>query len=558
MKSRLMTVIALAIILMPSLFMSNAGAESTYLSGHVANKKGKPISGVIITAFNSGRSSSISVYSQTDGSYHIKGLPSGTDSIRARQIGMGDVTHSIEPSSGSTIDFVMKKVKGIALKMQMRAVDRLDLLKFDNEKDSLNFKMMCTYCHLVGTEGFRTPETPVDWKTMVTRMDGFSGLYPHTQRTLVEKMVKTYGKGAERKWPKFKPPPPAMGEALKATISEWTMGPKDAVMIHDLEPGSDDLMYAVDMSNDFVMSLDPETAERKTYLIPGGKRRGVPGYARKGPHSIERSKNGDMWLTLALSGQMAKFVPSTGEYKVVSGAPAPRPRGAYPHTLRVDQKGIVWFTDAGTNSVLSIHPDTYVVKEYRLLSAGQVQGGGRGGESRGIVPYGIDIAPDGKVWYSKLNGQRIGRIDPKAKDGSPEQIKEWKPPVYGPRRLHVAADGIVWVPGWASGNFAKFNPKTEEWKVYELPHGSNSLTYALNIHPKTGDIWICGTGWNSMVRFDPKTEKMTVYPMPTRVTYTREVEFDKDGNIWVCNSNSPARHIENHHGSLIKIVPGGE
>ena len=28
------------------------------------------------------------------------------------------------------------------------------------------------------------------------------------------------------------------------------------------------------------------------------------------------------------------------------------------------------------------------------------------------VPYGIDIAPDGGVWFSQLNENRIGRIDP--------------------------------------------------------------------------------------------------------------------------------------------------
>ena len=31
------------------------------------------------------------------------------------------------------------------------------------------------------------------------------------------------------------------------------------------------------------------------------------------------------------------------------------------------------------------------------------------GESKGITPYGIDYSPiDGMIWYSKLNGNRIG------------------------------------------------------------------------------------------------------------------------------------------------------
>ena len=116
----------------------------------------------------------------------------------------------------------------------------------------------------------------------------------------------------------------------------------------------------------------------------------------------------------------------------------------------------------------------------------------------------------------------------------------------------MAADGIVWVPGFGSGVFGSFDPKTEKWKVYELPNAENQTPYALNIDPK-GYVWICGTNSDSLIRFDPKTEKMAHFRMPSRVTYTREIEFDEDGNIWTCNSNWPARHFERGYGSIIKL-----
>lgn len=530
-------------------------ASGGVLSGSVADEAGKPVHGATITAFDSQLKSSISVFSQMDGTFELKGLTPGTDRVRARLIGLSDSEIDLKDSkTGGRVKFAMKKASPEELINQMPAADRLKLLKFDNDKDGLNFRMMCTYCHQVGTQGFRTPEEPVDWEVMVTRMDGFGGLYKHTQETIVKRIVDTYGPGAEKKWPAYTAPEPLKGKSLEATIYEWEMGTEDNCMIHDLEIGTDGLAYIVDMTNDDVSTLDPKTGKRSIYGVPGGKTPGSDDLPIKGPHSIEVAKNGDMWITFALSGQMAKFDPKSREYTQVSSNVAPRPRGVYPHSLRIDQKGVVWYTDAGTNNVFSIDPETKAVKGYQLLKAEQVASGGRG-ESRGVTPYGIDIAPDGKVWYSKINGQRIGRIDPTAPDGSPEQIKEWNPPVVGPRRLHVSPQtGLVWVPGWASGDFASFDPKTEQWKVYKLPYGDESLPYALNIHPKTGDIWICGTGFDAMVRFDPKTEEMTTYNMPTRVTYTREVEFDDDGNVWVSNSNYPARHIENHRGSLIKIV----
>jgi streptogramin lyase len=260
-----------------------------------------------------------------------------------------------------------------------------------------------------------------------------------------------------------------------------------------------------------------------------------------------------MWITCATGGKMAKFDPKTEEWTIVSSAPDPANRGIYPHTLRLDQQGVVWYTDAG-RGVFSLDPNhDNVRKSYKLPSADQAIGQGVG-ESRGVTPYGIDVAPNGHIWYTKLNGNRVGRIRPEAPDGD---VKEWAPPFHGPRRLHVAPDGMVWVPGCGSGVFAKLDPETEKWTVYDLPDKENQFPYALNVHPQTGDVWICGTTNDSMFRFIPKTEELIEYPMPSRVTYTREVEFAPDGSVWVCNSNWPNRHTERRMGSIIRISLDG-
>ena len=417
------------------------------------------------------------------------------------------------------------------------------MLKFDNKRDKLNFKMMCSYCHQLGTIGFRTPEMPVDWETMLRRMDGFGGLYKHTQRTIVNRLVETYKDDAVESWPKFVPSRLPTGKATKAKIIVWEIGKRFESSFHDLEVGPDGLVYAVNISKHYLVSLDPKTGEQLFYPFPVGS---------YGPHSIELGNDGNMWFTLCASGQMAKFDLKTKKFTICSSAEAPAKRGSYPHTLRInpkDPEGLIWYTDAGRNSCFSLHPKTLKVKEYHLLRADQAVAAGKG-ESRGITPYGIDFSPvDGSVWYSKLNGNRIGRIDPTAPDGD---IKEWNPPFRGPRRLHVAPDGIVWVPGFGSGVFGKFDPTTEEWTVYDLPDAENQIPYALNIDPK-GYVWICGTHNDTLNRFDPKTEELVEFRLPSRVTYTREIEFAPDGSIWVCNSNYPIRHTERGKGSVIKI-----
>ena len=513
------------------------------ISGKVVDAKGKPMEGVTVSAFDKERAQSISVFSQSDGSFRIDGLRDVKFNVRARLMGqLDELEENIAPGT-SGMSFKMYPAKGEELELQRTADSGFGMLKWDSIKDKENYKMMCVYCHQSGSRGWRTPEKPVDWDTMIRRMDGFGGLYKHTQQTLVKRLVATYNDEAVKKWPPFNPPPAPTGDATKARITEWDMGERYKVMIHDLELGPDGKVYAVDMAKNATVTLDPATGKREMFRFPGKYR---------GPHSIELGNDGHMWYTLCISGEMAKFDLKTKKYTICSSAPKPHKRGRYPHTLRInpkDPEGLIWYTDAGLNSCFSLHPKTLHVKHYGLLKKNQAVGAGKG-ESRGITPYGIDISPvDGTIWYSKLNGNRIGRIDPKAPDGD---VKEWNPPFRGPRRLHVAQDGIVWVPGFGSGKFGKFDPKTEKWKVYDLPDAENQIPYALNIDPK-GNVWICGTGNDTLHRFNPKTEKLTTFRMPSRVTYTREIEFDAEGNVWTCNSNGPARHTERGYGSIIKL-----
>ncbi len=525
--------------------------ERGSIQGRVHDASGKAMEGVMISAFAEKQEVSTSVFSQADGSFVIEGLRDVPYRVRARLIGQLDDWNE-EVKLGSSLEFALEPATGLALQKQRPADSTFGMLKWDSLRDKENLKMMCMYCHQVGTVGFRTPEKPVDWETMLMRMDGFGGLYRHTQKTLLKRLLETYSDEAIAKWPPYEAPPAPTGLATQARITEWDIGKPLDANVHDIEPGPDGLMYAVDMSQNAIVTLNPETGERIVYRMPNGS---------GGPHSIELANDGNMWVTLCGSGHMGKFDLKTKEITIFSSAEAPAKRGSYPHTLRInpkDPEGLIWYTDAGRNSVFSIHPETGFVKEYPLLDKDQAVAAGKG-ESRGLTPYGLDFSPiDGMVWFSKLNANRIGRIDPNAPDG---KIKEWNPPFRGPRRLHVAQDGIVWVPGFGSGVLGRFDPKTEEWIVYALPNAENQIPYALNIDSK-GYIWICGTGDDTLNRFDPKTEMLVQFRMPTRVTYTREIEFDQDGAIWTSNSQSPTRHIERGRGSVIKLellkdVPGG-
>ena len=545
---------ALALMLTASGTMATA-TETGSVRGSVVDASGKGLRGAIVSAIQEDDQKSISVLTDDQGRFILDKLPADEYVLRARLVAYDDCfLDAVDVSSGSATDdakFVMQPTADLL--KQRTGTSLFGELKFDNEEHRLAFKMSCTYCHQVGTEGFRTPEQPVDWHVMITRMDGFGALPSDLQKTIVQKLVDTYAEDAPKKWAPWTPPEAPKGKALAVRIAEWDMGQKRPSMIHDLELGKNGLIYAVDMANDALVSLDPVTCERKVHRVPGGKEPYTDDPMTMGPHSLECNAAGDIWITCAIGGKMAKFEVKTEKWTIVSSAPAPAQRGMYPHTLRVDSHGVVWYTDAGTG-VYSLDPNHDNIRKYYKLPD-ENQAVGRGiGESRGRTPYGIDVAPNGHIWYTKLNGNRVGRIRPEAPDGD---VKEWNPPFRGPRRLQVAADGIVWVPGCGSGVFGKFDPQTEKWTVYDLPDKENQFPYCLSVHPQTGDIWICGTTSDSMFRFIPKTEELIEYPMPSRVTYTREIEFADDGSVWVCNSNWPNRHTERRLGSIIKITLDG-
>ena len=519
----------------------------TQIHGRVTDAKGGPMGGVMVSAYDEEQQMHVSVFTAADGNFELKELRKTTHQVRMRLPGQLDEwVEDVEPDSDA-LTVRMEPAKGEDLQMQRTAASAMSLMKWDSLRDKENYKMMCAYCHQIGTVGFRTPEEPVDWETMVRRMDGFGGLYKHTQKTIVKRLINTYTRDAESRWPEHVEPLPT-GFATKMKITEWDIGIPLKAMVHDLEPGPPGIMYLVDMGQNAIVELDITTGRRTVYRMP---------LKGRGPHSIEPDNDGNYWVTLCTSGHMGKFDPKTKDITIWSSAEIPANRGSYPHTLRVDPKdpqGLVWYTDAGRNSVFSIHPKSGYVKEYHLLEKNQAVAAGKG-ESRGLTPYGLDVAPDGSIWYSKLNANRIGRIDPKAPDGD---IREWNPPFRGPRRHHVDQDGIVWVPGFGSGVLGRFDPKSEQWTTYALPDYENQTPYALNIDAK-GIIWICGTGNDTIGRFDPKTERLIEIPMPTRVTFTREIEFDEQGNVWTCSSNGPTRHNERGRGSVIRIeLPEGE
>jgi streptogramin lyase len=287
--------------------------------------------------------------------------------------------------------------------------------------------------------------------------------------------------------------------------------------------------------------------------------------AHVGPHSLQIAPDGTVWLTLSFGNQIAGFDPKTKQWELYA-----LDEGLYPHTLRFDGAGRIWFSVAVSNHLGMLDRKTGRVITIRLPAASWGQalalralpavfwlarhvdlGELEVGEGVDLpVPYGVDVAPDGGVWFSQLNQHRIGRLDPETL-----AIEMIDTPFTGPRRLRFDSKGRLWIPGFSASLLARFDPKTREFRTWPLPTvpAGSETPYALNVDLRTDAVWICGTASDSLLRFDPGTETFTAIPLPTRVTYTREIDFDAQGRVWTSNSNLPTWQVEGGYPRVVRV-----
>ncbi len=573
------------VVIAPSLVGATLAVAAPRFHGKVIDEQGKPVAGAVVSARNRELGRTTSAYTGADGAYVLPELAEGPYDLKARRFGYKDTAAMGVAAGRKAFDLEMTPETDEFDRFAALPSNRwfaLALAEMPNEQMREEFDRQCTFCHQQGNWATRVDRTPEQWEKIFSLMARMGGvLSPETRQALPALLNKAYE--WETAVPKLKAElerhPLPTGAGLAAVIDEWDVGDRASVQ-HDIVVHPAGYVYSVDTTKDFLYRLDPRTNERKSFKIPsaglplggvfGASRNILPpnADAHVAPHSLQVAPDGKLWVTLCLGNKIGVFDPRKESWTLID-----QDDGLYPHTIRFDRKGRAWYTLAVSNHVGMIDPATGEKRTIRLPSRTWSQAVGarlvtflvnRVGwipttetaspETMLPVPYGIDIGPDGGVWFSQLNIHRIGRIDP---DTGASQVIDT--PFPGPRRLRFDSQGNLWIPSFSAGLVARFNPKTKEFKTWDLPtqpKGSET-PYALNVDRKTDTVWICGTNSDTLIRFDPKTEKFTIFPLPTRVTYTREIDFDDEGGIWTSNSNTPGWHIETENPQVIRLQENG-
>ena len=585
----------LVLVLVLALLAAPPAAAEPRIGGRVRDAKG-PLAGAPVTLESGAPAHRVSVWTDDAGAFASPELPgAGPWTVRARRIGWADATRR-GVLAGSRLVLEAERLRdpaAVAAQLPSHHWWALVVERFEEPAARL-VKRECTYCHQQGSELTRRPRPAEEWQKVIALMQRRGARLDETlaaRRAPARAEAYEPARAVERLstgWEDadaFAPPPPAA--VRRAVVEEWDLGSR-ASMQHDVIVHPDGRLYSVDGSQDQLHRLDPRTGARQAWPVPQadlplggifGETRGPvsqTAVARVGPHSLQSAPDGSVWITLAIGNQLARFDPKAERFTIHEVAD-----GYYPHTLRFDAKGRIWYTMAASNHVGMFDPASGAQRHVRLPARtwqqeaalrlmpallwldqqldlrSRTEGGGGGFTMP--VPYGIDVAPDGGVWFSQLNEDRIGRIDPETLE-----VELFETPFPAPRRLRFDARGTLWVPSFSAGLLAAFDPRTQRYRTVELPTRplGGEAPYALAVHPATQDVWVCGTNSDTLMRFTPPAgdapataAAWTIYPLPTRVTYTRELDFDAAGRVWTSNSNSPSWQIEGGQPRVLRLDP---
>jgi virginiamycin B lyase len=290
---------------------------------------------------------------------------------------------------------------------------------------------------------------------------------------------------------------------------------------HDVAIDREGRVLVTGMFTHAIYRLEPSTGTFETHPIP------VPG---ANPRAIEVDAAGDWWVLLGQPKRMARHRPATGRWDTWE-------IGAYPHSVAVAPDGrSVWFNghfsrdpeeigrlDTATGTV-----ERFAVPPHPTLA-----------RSGGPLPYELRLAPNGWVWMSELQGNRVVGFDPARRSF---RVHEMPRPWSGPRRFDVDRQGRLWIPAYAGNALVRLDPETSEFREFPLP-ASDCLPYVVRADPRTGSLWIGTAAADAVLRFDPESERFTAFALPTRGATLRHLAIDAaTGRLWLAYGASPALH----------------
>jgi virginiamycin B lyase len=156
-------------------------------------------------------------------------------------------------------------------------------------------------------------------------------------------------------------------------------------------------------------------------------------------------------------------------------------------------------------------------------------------------------APDGSIFISVMHGDKIARFDPKT-----QTFKEWNLPRGAhPHGVMADADNTAWYTGNGNGTIGHLDPATGKVTEYKTSAGGDPHTL---ISDGKGTIWFTMQGAGRVGRLDVSSGKIVEYKMSGN---PYGLALDKQGNVWVCRMGADKLgKIDAKSGQVSEIATG--
>ena len=520
-------------------FIDNVMVSQTPVSGFTIDRSdnGYPPEGIVNRS-----SATYSQFTNDKGTVGFNTFEKENVRYRLRKPGFKDQTIELagEKIWHATLE---KEFDPIALAASRPANTWLAALDLESNLKK-HYILQCGFCHQQGSMYLRRDRSEEMWDETIYRMVNYGArLADDAQAELPKLLHEKYAHLNAN--PELIPKGTPWGAHLnKASLIEWPIGDSFSQM-HDLLYHSSGTVYVGDNLQDRMYEINANTGEYVVYKLPkeewdqhggllGSRLKDFPKHETfAGIHSFaESAKDGNLFITASYQQRIIEFNPNTKEWTNHH-----MNEGYYPHTLRVDADDNVWFTLALSNQIGMFNRKNKTfkffdlpsrsIKEtitinlmgvlFKLMSWGLPVGNWASvdRDSTGVpLPYGIDIAPDGGIWFARLHADSIGRIDP-----TTHEIKMYKTPFKGPRRLRIDNEGGIWIAAFPESQIVRFDQEKESFEFHDLPVKplGSETPYSLNIDKKRSIIWVNGNTSDALYAYYYKKDQWQHYPMAKRL-----------------------------------------
>jgi virginiamycin B lyase len=275
-------------------------------------------------------------------------------------------------------------------------------------------------------------------------------------------------------------------------------------------------------SDGFVLRFDPVDNSFTQFALPT---HGAD------PHSvvvISKATNLEVWFTERRADQIGRLVyTGTNEYAFHEYA---LPAGSEPLNLAHDSS-FVWFTARKGNYIGRVQIATGNVKTFTGLTA----------ESQ---PSGIDVAPDGSVWFTEMAADKIGRLV--VTTTSNYKVSEYLIPQFPPLPTTSAPYGIVaegndriWFAETVRNQLVRLQPSVYPFDPSGAfaqtgpPPKGGGVPWNLAYSTADGRLWFSELLGNRITLFNLSTLSMGLqYDVPTSNSRPYDLAADSGGRVW--------------------------